>query len=237
MSKLSNIVNLKNIVFNVMNDLNISNGYEYKRMMQWAIRGLVNLNIYHLQTATAEYLTVDSNNMVLLPEDFIDYIRIGWLSNGKIITYSRNDAIYLPRATSCINPSIDSGLLYGEEDTNTVWVQVPMKVYNNAYYRIDKEYNRIIFKGDLIGEQIVLEYTSTGVSTGGETWIPRIAQEAMIAHVHYQKVLNDKESQSEINRRLLILGHELDKLERAEIDFTADELIDVISSSRSTLVK
>jgi hypothetical protein len=237
--KLSNLVTLQNIVRNFLNDLNIYNDFEYKRYMQWAIRGYMKLHMDYLHQPEVEYLTVDSNNIAHLPDDFVDYIRIGRISHGKIVTYSRNDNIMLPRGEICFQNNVNSDLQNSENGSVAYynWEQAPMKIFNIGFYRVDYEYNRIIFSGDMVGKEVVVEYVSNGISLDGNTYIPRKAQEPMIAWLHYQKALNDGEAQSMIDRRAAIWGDELDRLECGELSFTAQELLDVLDSSRSTLVK
>ena len=49
---------------------------------------------------------------------------------------------------------------------------------------------------------MVLKYVSTGIKVDGKTLIPIIAKEALIAWLHWQRVLNDRgESEAERNRR------------------------------------
>jgi hypothetical protein len=48
----------------------------------------------------------------------------------------------------------------------------------------------IVYASDLT--EVILKYVSTGIKVDGSTLIPIIAKEALIAWLHWQRVLNDK---------------------------------------------
>jgi len=53
----------------------------------------------------------------------------------------------------------------------------------NGYFTIDERYNKFSFSANLVDRIVVLEYISDGLSTDKNTKIPKMAEEAIYAHV------------------------------------------------------
>ena len=55
----------------------------------------------------------------------------------------------------------------------------------NGYFNIDERYNKFSFSANLVDRIVVLEYISDGLATNEDTKIPKMAEEAIYAHVSY----------------------------------------------------
>lgn len=239
--KTSGTVSLQNIVANVLNDLNIYSKENYKRYMQWVIRAFTQLNMYTLRTVETVILSVSDTGAAIYPKDFIDYARIGECIGGKIYELGYNADLCLPRATECgedVNANYDSD----SEGTGAVSL-----LYNyplgyrwygvrggqaESYYNIDRELGQIQLSNSITGD-LVLQYISSGVSINGDTYIPRQAQESLIAFVHWQKSKWDGEP---LNRTLMLkrdFEEEETKLTNFETIPTLQEILDVFYESWS----
>lgn len=208
---LPGYVTLQSIVYDVLNEMKEYSFAEYKRLMQFAIRGFIHLNLYDLTSFRVAYLEVNSAGIVEFPDDLVDWIKIGEIdSTGKIRHWLPNKDLYIDRSIvdgERVNPyynaqteGIDSDSLIGcifaphFFDGNYLTRLYGMRGgYAPGYFRIDEEERVIRCDRTPPGSKLVLEYNSTGVSIDGATWIPRHAVEAMIAWVHWKRKKELKE--------------------------------------------
>ncbi len=237
--KTSRAVTLSNIVYNVLNDLEEYSEKNFKRYMQWAIRGMTQLNIHMLPSVELDYLTVTSNNTIELPDDFIRLIKLFIIYNDREWSITKDCNIPITRDE-------DDGSIVqydGLKDAISVpsavtWLDAPAKAFNVSYVRYDSENNRLILDGDLAGETLGVIYKSTGVSLSGETFIPVEARESLVAWVHLQRSkFNPKNAGSysiaknELDGALYDLNNFLSK------DFSYDDFLDAVRSGHSQLTK
>lgn len=237
--KTSRIIPLDWIVSNVQNDLGDFDKKNFLRYKQWAIRGIQNLGLHILNIRETDYFTVDSNNIVDLPDDFINYVRVGYILNGRIYTLSLNENIpitntILNGAVAQYDDILDAEVL-PEEGT---WLNAPPQIWNIGFHRYDRENNRMIFSGNLVGESVLIEYVSTGVSKNGTCMVPIQARESLIAWVHWQRVLNDPQfTLNEKREKERIFKNTVSDLVDFEFSTTYDEIADIIAEGYSQLEK
>jgi len=55
----------------------------------------------------------------------------------------------------------------------------------NGYFNIDERYNKFSFSANLVDRIVVLEYISDGLANNEDTKIPKMAEEAIYAHVSH----------------------------------------------------
>lgn len=238
---------LEGVVMDYLNDRGIYNLRNYKRYLQWAIRGFTSLSIFNLNTIEVRYLEVSEAGTVVLPDDYIDYTKIGYMLGDSIWTLGLNNNLGLVRDEQVAGGDFDTIKTAGTESAYFVphWhmgLYVPA-LYgagggaNRAFYRIDKEEGVIQLEGTIpIGDghssgYLVLEYISSGVSLVGTTFIPKQAWEAMNTFLHWKEAENaDPHVQVTIDYWAKRHSNELVQLNAFEDNFTPDELMDVIRS-------
>ncbi len=66
----------------------------------------------------------------------------------------------------------------------------------NGYFNIDERYNKFSFSSNLVDRIVVLEYISDGLATDKDTKIPKMAEEAIYAHILHA-ILASKINQNE----------------------------------------
>jgi hypothetical protein len=181
--------NVQNIVYNCFSDLNAVTDENYKRYFKWVHRGYKQLRLFKLPLNVAKTLPVQTNiRCVILPKDYVSFVAIGKTDHNHFQKFSLKDDL-LPNTTeSCgtetqtyTNPTYEKTDYYSIGGGISRW-----------YYRLDEGNNRILIDGDTLTEA-TLVYKSTGIDFNGETYIPMIAEEALIAWVHYQEALADKD--------------------------------------------
>ena len=191
----SGFVNLDYVVNNALMDMNDFSMENYKRFIQWAVRGFTDLNLHILDSVKVAYLPLSSAKTAALPSDFIDYMKIGMEINGEVWTFTLNPNMNFPRkvdecgevqptntqniddkvvGTRSIIPNF--GYYFAMHFRNGQYVGEMYGLgggYNNAYFRIDEQRNQIVFDSEIPADEIILEYKSTGISQNGGSIIPR----------------------------------------------------------------
>lgn len=249
----SGFVNLDYVVRNALIDMNDFSMENYKRFLQWAVRGFTDLNLFVVENIRVEYLKLSSAKTATLPSDFIDYTKIGMEINGQIWTFTLNDKMVLPRKTDDCGETLPTNTQTLDDKVTGQASLVPNFGYyfamhfrngqyvgemyglgggfNNAYFRIDHERNQIAFDSEIPTDEIILEYKSSGISASGETLIPRKAVPALIAYVHWQRIENnDKVAESKKERKRQLYITEYERLQHLENLFTIDEYLDATYS-------
>lgn len=176
--------------------------------LKWAIDGFRELNNYNLvlPSGRSVKLELDENNEVYLPDDFVDYYKIGLCVGGYIINFDLNETICLERGGPCPCEEIEQTLRTGYCDTNNFWrtgCQYLGYVENGQYvagvygqgagfyrggYRIDWEMRKIKFDRFVSATHIILEYKSDGgIGEYGNAFIPEILIRPLTAFVHRQR--------------------------------------------------
>lgn len=251
------IVNLDYIVNHVQMDLDDYSMTKYKKYLQYAIDGFMDLNLFTMQNIKVAYLPVRDNKTVALPSDFIDYTKIGYNSGGHINILAKNDQLMLPRLTDdCGNIENDNtgeceiddivfpnyGYYFAPHYRNGQFVG---ELYsgtgdgkNDGHYRIDRDMHQIAFGSDLAAETIILEYKSSGIAGDGSTNIPKQCVPALVAYVHWKrKNYNDKVSAGEKERLKQEYYIEYEKLRDLEFSFTISEYFDSRRRGYSSIPK
>lgn len=241
------VITIETVVAYILDELNMSERYAEmaERVANFVIRGFTDMNMFHLTNIQVEYLKVGQDNTVNLPDDYIDYRKIGIEVNGRVWTLTLNDNIALPRAMKCgedirkvissPNPSqfgLNFGYYFPDHVRNGRYIGGLYGVgggFNLAYCRIDKERRQIVLDGRVPKCEVVLEYVSTGVSMSRQTIIPRIALEPLIAFGIWKMTPFDRIGQKEAAKNDYIM--EVEKMRALENAMTADEFRDVLYSS------
>lgn len=96
---ISAVVSLQHVVANFLNERNEYSQENYKRYLQMAVFGFSNLNMSSLRSYDVVYLTPDNKGQCRLPDDFVDYTKVGCNLNGKLYILSMNNEIVINRET------------------------------------------------------------------------------------------------------------------------------------------
>jgi hypothetical protein len=230
------ITTLQQIVDEVMNDLNETSRYDFKRYLQWAIRGYNKLNMLHLNTVETYVSNVTAINTINLPDDYVDYYRIGYIYNNYINEITRNDNIALVFSENCGEEVADESLVNAMPIVNMTWINAPKSTFDVGEFRYDRANNRLILKGSFPDVPVVVEYKSSGVRLDGKTYIPLIAKETLIAFIHYQRTEFDGESDVRVMRAKQRYIEEFDDMINLEWSMTPNEFLMAINSGMSQTV-
>jgi len=110
-----NVNSLGYVVYQALMDLQLPFSPNYERFLHYAIKGYREMNLMGLMpTIKAVQLEVNQNtNTVKLPDDYVDYLRIGVCCNGIMINFVVNDEI-------CLDNGIPNACCTGEDVQNDI---------------------------------------------------------------------------------------------------------------------
>ena len=231
------LITIRHAVDSYLNELGIYSKGNYKRFLNIVLEGYTNLNIHHIRGVKTFYDTVTDINTVDLPADFIDYIRIGMIEDGKIWTLSLNEDIALPNALDCGEYEGDADGL-AASDQPWYWHYSSRGGYNYGYYRVDWDLRRVVFQGDMVARQVVIEYLSSGVNMSETTFIPRELLPVLKEYLNWVVLKRDRQApmnRIEMARRDYYTA--LNEYEKLNWGFSADEFLDAIRKSWKQTLK
>lgn len=225
---MSATVSVEQVVVSYANERGKYDLSTIKRYEKIVIEGYSDLNMNYVIYPNYTTGVVNEANIFSLPADFVDYLKIGVLKNGKIHTLSENSDIALSMPDVC-------GV---ETNNNTTAMEYPWFTdytrpggWNVANYRIDKTRRRIVFEGAMMGETIHLPYISTGIPSTGQVFVPRDMMPVLKNYLDWTIKRRDDDmplSKSEVARRDFY--ESLAQYERSNNSMTADEILDAIRS-------
>jgi hypothetical protein len=191
---LKGYTTLKEVVLDVINGMGKrANMQYYYRFLQFAIRGYKKLNLFHIPMGKVAYLAVSDLNTATLPADFLSFLYIGVPYKGRVWTFTKDQMLVSPDSIDCGADVIDTdegeGVVKGS--TGALSGYGIAGGVNDVYFKMDQANNRIIINGIVPNDKVTLSYVSTGISMSETTFIPKIAEEALIAFVHWQRVQYD----------------------------------------------
>ncbi len=191
-----------------------------QQFLNYAVQGFRRLNLAGMMpTNKTVVLDIDPNtNTAVLPDDYIDYIKIGLCvgcgSKGAghfvNLTFNPNicnnaQADFFNDGCECNEQSIITDMnnvACGCTDGMAAWWYYPYwyggVAYDGAYgygagnyrggYNIFPEERKIAFDSYVTGEKVIMEYTSNGMAGIG-TIVPEGAIGTLRAYVHWQRVM------------------------------------------------
>lgn len=237
MSDTNGVVSLKYVLASLKSSLSIDDR-EDERLLQFIVDGISEINMFHLDISGTQkgLFDISAINTVDFPSDFIDYVFIGRVVNGRMVSLSRNDSLVIPTDIDCgldANPYKDTIV-----DFPKFYHYGLGGGYNIAEYRIDKRDRRIIISGVIPGSQIYMEYISTGVSIGGDTVIPRYAVPVLRAYADWKRTeYDDKQPLYAKQRKAAIYQYELERVDSLVNSMTVDEILDQVYKGYRQTVK
>jgi len=210
MADTRGIVNLEYVVHSVLMDLNDYSMTMYKKFLQYTIDGMLDLNLFVGDQIKVAYLQVNKNTKTAaLPLDYIKYTKIGYDNGGVISIFGLNEDLMMARKKDdCGNQVNPNSNNCGANELSNVILPYTGYYYTPHYrngqfvaelfggaggrhsegeFRIDKQNRQIVFNSEIVADELVLEYKSSGVADDGSTCIPREYVPALKAYVHWQR--------------------------------------------------
>lgn len=199
-TNIAYLIPLKQIVFEYL-DESMQSRDQYRRMFPIAMRGIIDLGLDVFFSSKTCRIDIDSNMTAKLPDDYIQYIRIGVLnSNGEIATLIRNDNLsnYVDLAYDRTSRNVDNSVssnfgMYQQFFYNYSFDMPIMNLFGVpgsgqpvGYYKIDTKNNVILLNNDYSYGYLILEYLS--LPCDDDFKVPVQAREALLAWMAWRDV-------------------------------------------------
>ena len=222
-----------------------------------AKRGLQEFSYDTLNSIKSQELTIPLNLSVPLPQDYVNHVSINVIDeNGlKQPIYPNlvsKSATNLPIQDSSGIPMQDNFGNNVKASSSTVEENFadfnlqkvsgrdsqrgqrygldPVTSHSNGVYLINKREGKISFSSGLAGRPIIFEYLSDGLAHDEDTKVPKMAEEAMYAHILYSILANRSKQPEYIVRRLK--QDRSAKLRNAKIRLSNIKLSEIIQVMR-----
>jgi len=195
--KLPGQISLKQVVMDVLEDRGIDSRH-YKNMIRWAIRGCSKLSMFHIDVYEEVRLTPNSLNVCTVPDDYVNWVAIGYPYRGRFFTVSRDGSIITTTTTVEGQETLD--IAEGEgvvRSSDSQWHYGESGGKNQ--YSITWINDRQFVLSGTPPRAVSLRYVSTGVKNSEETLIPAICEEALIAYVKMMWAEKLHESMNDIS--------------------------------------
>lgn len=245
-----NQYNIRGIVYSVLNRMKRTSTQDYEYLEQIAFEGYRSFQINNLNVVDVVYKTVNDEGYFDVPNGYINYTKIGFVSKGKIVNLGLNRHIALPEGLPfCETPP---HLIDTENSTEALQIPYVSHYYNGqahtatygigggyaeAYYREDRKNRRIFIDGKVPGNQIVMEYIGTG-DLCGSTYVNPHYEEALRTWILWQDIENDKSvSMGEKQRKQQQYREAIENAHFSDRPVTAQEILDAIFMGYSQSVK
>lgn len=187
--KLNGYTTLKAVVATARNLKGDYSARGFNRMLQIAITGYKQLNLYGGITYDAQWLTLSDVKKVSWPNDCVSPVAVGIPYRGKLWTFTHMGELIDPLSESEGVEALDAD----KGETSTVGDGGYIAGYgvaggrNKVNIKVDDARREIIING-FSGTQVLLYYKSTGVGITQETIIPAIAEEALRSYILWQDI-------------------------------------------------
>lgn len=181
----------------------------YMNYLHYALKGVKEIGFDSPFKIKSTKITIDNNREVTIPDDYVDYVRIGW-ENGQYVknliekdSYNRlmkfdNNGNQIPYEDA----ESDQDLIYAENnDTHANDKSEHLgrhfghkPTYKNSFMVIP-ERNKILFDPSLgVGKTIVIDYITTGLpeKSSDATTLPAYAAEAIERYILWRFAEQDR---------------------------------------------
>jgi hypothetical protein len=165
--------------------------HRYQQFLRWAIWQYREFNFDTSQQIKGAKLSMNDVKAIELPLDFVDWVRVVGIVDGKatvldvnmdiplvssVATKGNYDAIYSRDIKDFFHN-------YGQFQRNGVqpWT-------SKGHFRMDKDNNQILFSSTVTTGEIYLEYIGDGIEPGRDTIVNPYIMESLRQYVHFQRI-------------------------------------------------
>lgn len=183
----------------------------YMNYLHYALKAVKEIGFDSPFKIKSTVIAIDSNNEITLPDDFVDYIKVGWEKGQYVIKLIEKDSFNRLMNLDSEGNQIpyedvesDSDLIYsdshfysshGNDKSEHIGRHYGHKpTYKNSFMVIP-ERNKIMLDPSLkVGEKIVIDYITTGLpeSLSDVTTLPAYAAEAVERYILWRFTEHDR---------------------------------------------
>lgn len=179
----------------------------YLQYLKYALDGLRELHFDTLGNISTQKLSVSSYKAVILPCDYVDWVRVGVQVNDKVKPLAQDNGLNrlnnydstgekVPYETADTTPN-SNGWYYDFILKRNSYNEFLGGIFNNRpdmagyKFKVLKERNEIQFPLDFPYDEIILEYINDGITNDAATKVDPYATDALESYVMWQKALHD----------------------------------------------
>ena len=198
--EISGFCTIDEIVLEVQNDVgDPADMSQHFRFAQWCVRGFGELRKFALPVGKEIRRKIDpKTSAITIPDDFFQWGDIGIYVGDIFWSFTEK-----PEMKSIIDENCGEDEMDLKLHSEFVGRYAESGGKNRFYYKKDMHHNRVIVYAKGLTE-VILKYISTGIKVSGNTLIPLIAKEALIAWIHWQiELARGAGSASELSRKMI----------------------------------
>ncbi len=194
-----------------------------------AKRGLQEFSYDTLKSIKAQELTVPNSLSLVMPEDYVKHVKMSYIGDDgiKYIIYPTSltsnpsnlpiqDTEGIPIQDSFgknINDDISLAKRGWDKNSEAVFEKTnegvgqryglnPSTAQSNGWFTMNHREGKISFSANMVDKVVILEYISDGLAYDADTRIPKLAEEAMYAHLSYSLLAGRINQPEYVIRRL-----------------------------------
>lgn len=221
---------------------------QYEKLLQYAIRSYEKLHFTTINSVKVAYLKMNDINVVKLPNDFIQYYKVGIEVNGRVWVLGLNNDITLPRDEDCGEDSRElfggnnqvspqSGFYFTDHFQDGNFVGGLFGIgggFRISHFRLDEARKQLVFDSAVPLGEIIVEYKSSGISA--QTMVPRPAIDVVTAAIHWRRLQN-KNRIREAQEAERVWKEELSEFRAFKFRFNSKEYVDMMHSEQKQTPK
>lgn len=188
------LVSIQDVVREFISEKGDFTDVNYLRYLKMAIRGFTNLNLHTVRSFRSVILTLNDLNQAVIPDDYVNWVNIGVLYNGKLYHLNTNPDLFLLQEGDSVGVESQEipykGLVYGSSYVNVIYGATTS--LSSPSYKVFRDEGKIQFSSNVASKDIAMEYITTGINPNGMTYIPKVAADALIEYLHWRDRKNDK---------------------------------------------
>lgn len=238
----SRLSTIQSSVYDFLVEIGDFSDENFFRWLQVAIRGFKNLNMLTLKSYNVAKLTMNANREATLPNDYLNWLEVGYISGDRIIPLGRNPNLFIARDgdyTGAVETSDDSSPVYLFGDIGPTWTPYGAGgVRSSGSFNVDKESGKIRFSTVVPRSTIIMRYISTGIPLTGATMVPTEVGEYLIEWLHWRRKKTDSKA-----TRGQVMDAKQDFLEAENLisefqqEVTYNEIVDIFYGSSGQSAK
>jgi hypothetical protein len=216
--------------------------HHYVDFLVWGLQCYRSLHFDVLQEVKSVRLDMNGTRTVTLPPDFVDYVKVGFEQNGKIVLAGVNNNIsnIVPDSGAKKSKSSPFSLfrtvanIHGE-NTGGFYGHVPT---DKNEFKVIREKGVMQFTPDVARAQVYLEYISDGMYPSEQTLVHPYAANAVQQYIFWQQKEADRsQGRLEKDRSRSEYFHALHTLKMQNLDLSVTDIARAINRNKQQSIK
>jgi len=244
---------LTSVAQKVASDLEDFSGHKILTYINWAKAGWRGLQEEVMKEVKTVKLPMNSYYAIDLPEDCVDWTKVGIQYGDKVLILGiADDIALLHDETDCGEAIPNIHMASIDDVTNGINIEAYVPFYFSNYYgsaplngvvggelsgvytglpykgffRENKEKRQLQFSSNVKNKEIYFEYISDGSICNGSTKVAPVAFDYLVQYVHYERIKHKPDiADSHKNRTQSDLWYEFQKVKRLTAGITMKDIV------------